>query len=55
MKKRVAKRAVIGSTLDDFLNVEGTYEATQSVAIKRILAWQIGTAAKKQRLTRTEG
>jgi antitoxin HicB len=31
-----------GSTLDDFLGEEGTREAFQAVAIKEVLAWQIG-------------
>ena len=54
MKKRMAKGGVIGSTFDDFLNEEGPYEAAQSVAIKRVLAWQIEKAMKKQRLTKAE-
>jgi hypothetical protein len=40
VKKRAAKRTGIGSAFDDFLKSEGTYEATQGVAIKRVLAWQ---------------
>ena len=54
MSKRMAKKAGMGSAFDDFLNEEGTFEATQSVAIKRVLAWQIREAMKKQRLTKAE-
>ncbi len=54
MRKRTTKKAGIGSAFDDFLKDAGTYEATQSVAIKRVLAWQIEKAMKKQRLTKAE-
>ena len=54
MKKRTTRKIGIGSAFDDFLKGEGTYEATQSVAIKRVLAWQIEKAMKKQRLSKTE-
>jgi predicted XRE-type DNA-binding protein len=37
-----------GSTLDDFLAEEGSREAFQAVAIKEVLAWQIGEAMKAQ-------
>jgi len=53
-RKRTPHKAGIGSTFDDFLRDEGTYEATQAVAIKRVLAWQIEKTMKKQRLTRAE-
>ena len=54
MRKRTTKKAAIGSAFDDFLKDEGTYEATQQVAIKRVLAWQIEEAMKKQHLTKAE-
>ena len=54
MSKRITKKAAVGSTFDDFLKQEGTYEATQAVAIKRVLAWQIEKAMKTQRLTKAE-
>ncbi len=46
MRKRTTKKGDIGSAFDDFLKDEGTYEATQAVAIKRVLAWQIEKAMK---------
>src|SRR5258708_147311 len=40
-----------GSTLDAFLGEEGTREAFQAVAIKEVLAWQIGEAMKAQKIS----
>jgi antitoxin HicB len=37
-----------GSTLDEFLQEEGTREAFQAVAIKEVLTWQIKEAMKKK-------
>lgn len=54
MRKQTIKKASIGSAFDDFLKNEGTYEATQAVAIKRVLAWQIEKAMREQRLTKAE-
>ena len=52
MSKRKAR---IGSSFDDFLKDEGIYEATQAVAIKRVLAWQVvEKTMKDQRLTQAE-
>ena len=39
------------STLDDFLEEEGTREKFQAVAIKEVLAWQIAEAMKAQGLS----
>lgn len=54
MSRRDTKKPGIGSTFADFLKEEGTHEATQAVAIKRVLAWQIEQAMKSQRLTKAE-
>ena len=54
MTKRNRKKGAVGSTLDDFLKQDGTYESTQAVAIKRVLAWQIGQAMEKKQLTKAE-
>ena len=56
MSKRTGKthKPGIGSAFDDFLKDEGTYEATQVVAIKRVLAWQVEKTMKKQRITKAE-
>ena len=42
------KTGSIGSSFDDFLKKEGTYEETQAVAIKRALSWRIGQDMKKK-------
>lgn len=51
-----AKRAPahVGSSFDDFLREEGVYEETQAIAIKRVLAWSLTQAMKKQKLTKAE-
>jgi antitoxin HicB len=54
MTKRNRKKGAVGSTIDDFLKEDGTYEATQAVAIKRVLAWQIGQAMEKKHITKAE-
>ena len=40
------------TTLDAFLDEEGSRETFQAVAIKEVLAWQIGEAMKAQGLSR---
>jgi antitoxin HicB len=40
------------TTLDEFLESEGTRDAFQAVAIKEVLAWQISEAMKAQGLSR---
>jgi antitoxin HicB len=40
------------STLDDFLKAQGKLEEFEAVAIKEVLAWQIGEAMKAQNLSR---
>ena len=42
----------IGSKLDDFLADEGLLEHSQSIAIKRVLAWQIAEFIEQQKLTK---
>lgn len=54
MSKRKRKKGGIGSPFDEFLRGEGTYESTQAVAIKRVLAWQIGQAMEEQHITKAE-
>ena len=54
MTKRNRKKGAVGSTFDDFLKEDRTYESTQAVAIKRVLAWQIGQAMEKKQLTNAE-
>jgi antitoxin HicB len=44
----------IGSNFDDFLAEEGILPEVESIAIKRVLAFQIAQEMKRIRLTRTE-
>ncbi len=41
-----------GSTFASFLEAEGIREEVEAVAIKRVLAWQLEQAMKKQRKTK---
>ncbi|HVU19786.1 MAG TPA: hypothetical protein VHE09_03580 [Rhizomicrobium sp.] len=42
-----------GSTFESFLKEEGIYEEVTATAMKRVLAWQIAQAMKKQRVTKS--
>lgn len=41
-----------GSTFDSFLEQEGIREEVEAVAIKRVLAWQLERAMRKQQKTK---
>lgn len=47
-------RGRIGSSLDDWLRDEGTYEQTTSRAIKRVLARQLEGAMRAQNVSKVE-
>ena len=42
-----------GSKFEDFLAEQGLLEDVTATAMKRVLAWQIEQAMKKQKLTKT--
>ncbi|HXQ42773.1 MAG TPA: hypothetical protein VN821_15990 [Candidatus Udaeobacter sp.] len=44
----------IGSSFSDFLKEEGIYEDVTTHAVKRVLAWQIAQAMKKEGITKVE-
>lgn len=44
----------IGSSFDDFLKDDATYETATAVALKRVIAWQIAEEMKAQQITKTE-
>lgn len=44
----------IGSDFDDFLRDEGFLDEVQTVAVKRVVAFQLERAMKAERLTKTE-
>jgi DNA-binding Xre family transcriptional regulator len=43
-----------GSSLEDWLEEEGLLEDATAVAVKRVIAWQILQAMKKQQITKTD-
>ena len=43
-----------GAFFDDFLKEQGTYESTTEQAVKRVLAFQLITAMKKQHISKVE-
>lgn len=44
----------IGSNFDDFLAEEGMQEEVTAAAMKRVIAWQIGQAMKRNKISKTE-
>ncbi len=52
VRKRRRKMDHSGSTFDSFLEQEGIREELEAVAIKRVLAWQLGQAMRKQQMTK---
>jgi predicted XRE-type DNA-binding protein len=48
------KKGRIGSSFDDYLKDEGVYEELSAVAIKRVLAWQLEEAMKKDGVSKNE-
>ena len=41
-----------GSTFDSFLEEDGVREEVEAIAIKRVLAWQLSQAMRKQQKTK---
>ena len=42
----------IGSSLDSFLDEEGTFDEAQTLAIKEVVVWQLTEAMEKQSLSK---
>lgn len=42
----------IGSSLDEFLKEEGTFEDMQALAVKEVVVWQLTEAMEKQSLSK---
>jgi antitoxin HicB len=53
MMGKESKGRISEETFDDFLAGQGLLENAEEIAIKRVLAWQIGEAMKAQGLTKT--
>ncbi|MGE0501335.1 MAG: helix-turn-helix domain-containing protein [Rhizobiaceae bacterium] len=43
-----------GSTLDAFLNEEGINEPATTIAVKRVIAWQLQQVMSKQKISKTD-
>ena len=52
--KRAKKNPHIGSKFEDYLAEVGLLEEVTASAMKRVLAWQISQAMKKQRMTKSQ-
>ena len=50
----VKKNENIGSSFDDFLTAEGIFEEVETVATKRIIAFQLEEAMKVQHITKVK-
>jgi antitoxin HicB len=48
------KNEHVGSNFDDFLAEEGLLSETETVAVKRVIAYQVEQMMKEQNLTKTE-
>lgn len=48
------KKGRKGSTFEDFLKDEGTYEETTAIAIKRVLAWQLEQAMENAAMSKNQ-
>ncbi len=48
------KKGRIGSSFEDFLKEEGTYEETTALAVKRVLAWQLEEAMATQSMSKNQ-
>jgi len=49
-----ARNPHIGSTLDDFLEEDGTFSEAHATAIKRTLAWQVSQTMAEENLSKSE-
>jgi antitoxin HicB len=44
----------MGSSIDDFLKKEGIFEEAQTEAVKEVVAWQLGEAMKKRKISKNK-
>jgi hypothetical protein len=54
MKKTTKKNPHHGSSFDSFLEEDGILEEVTATAMKRVLAWQLAEAMKKQKVTKSQ-
>jgi len=50
----IRKKGRIGSSFDDFLKDEGVYNEVETVAVKRVIAWQLEEAMKARRMSKLQ-
>jgi antitoxin HicB len=50
----VVSKKHMGSSIDDFLREEGIFEEAQAQAVKEVVAWQLGEAMKKQKISKNK-
>lgn len=43
-----------GSSIDDFLKGEGIFEEAQAQAVKELVAWRLGEAMRKQKISKNK-
>lgn len=53
-KKTDVEKGKKGSSFEDFLKEQGTFEDSTEVAIKRVLAFQLLAAMEEENVTKTE-
>ena len=51
---KIRKKGRIGSSFDDFLKDEGVYNEVETVAVKRVIAWQLEEAMKTRRMSKLQ-
>ena len=51
---KIRKKGRIGSSFDDFLKDEGVYNEVETVAVKRVIAWQLEEAMKARRMSKLQ-
>jgi antitoxin HicB len=44
----------IGSSLDDFLEKEGTFDEMQALAVKEVVVWQLTDAMERKSLSKAQ-
>ena len=44
----------LGSSIDDFLKEEGTFDGAQTLAVKEVVAWQFAEAMRKRKISKSK-
>lgn len=48
------KNKFVGSNFDEALNKEGILAETEALALKRVIAWELGKAMEERKITKTQ-